>query len=40
MESPSPEEVKKIMENAGLQEVEVYRLTLGIATVHAAIKRD
>ncbi len=40
MEFPSPEEVKKIMENAGLQEVKVYRLTLGIATVHAAIKRD
>ena len=40
MESPSPEEVKKIMENAGQQEVEVYPLTLGVATVHAATKRD
>lgn len=38
-EFPSPEEVKRIMESAGLQEVEIYRLTLGIATVHAAIKR-
>ena len=35
---PSPEEVKGIMEEAGLQEVEIYRLTLGIATVHVAVK--
>ena len=35
---PSPEEVKETMEEAGLQEVEIYRLTLGIATVHVAVK--
>ena len=40
MEFPSPEEVRKIMENAGLRDVKVYPLTLGIATVHVAIKRD
>ena len=35
---PSPEEVKAVMEEAGLQKVEIYRLTLGMATVHVAIK--
>jgi demethylmenaquinone methyltransferase/2-methoxy-6-polyprenyl-1,4-benzoquinol methylase len=34
----SPDEVKKTMEEAGLKKVEIYRLTLGIATVHVAVK--
>jgi len=38
LEFPSPQEVKKIMEEAGLERVETYRLTLGTATVHAGIK--
>jgi demethylmenaquinone methyltransferase/2-methoxy-6-polyprenyl-1,4-benzoquinol methylase len=38
LEFPSPQEVKEIMEEAGLQGVETYRLTLGSATVHAGIK--
>lgn len=38
LEFPSPEEVKEIMQQAGLQKVETYRLTLGAATVHAGIK--
>lgn len=38
LEFPSPEEVKEIMHEAGLQKVETYRLTLGAATVHAGIK--
>jgi len=37
---PSPERVKEIMENAGLHEVEIRRLTLGAATVHVATKGD
>lgn len=38
LEFPSPEEVKQIMHEAGLQEVQTYRLTLGTATVHVGIK--
>jgi len=38
LEFPSPREVKKIMEAAGLQGVETYRLTFGAATVHVGIK--
>jgi len=38
LEFPSPREVKEIMEAAGLQRVETYRLTLGAATVHVGIK--
>ena len=38
LEFSSPEEVKRVMEEAGLQEVETYRLTLGTATVHAGVK--
>ena len=39
LEFPSPREVKEIMQEAGLQKVETYRLTLGAATVHAGTKR-
>lgn len=39
-EFPSLEEVQEIMQNVGLRDVETYRLTMGIATVHAGIKRD
>ena len=38
LEFASPQEVKRIMEEAGLERVETYRLTLGTATVHAGIK--
>jgi demethylmenaquinone methyltransferase/2-methoxy-6-polyprenyl-1,4-benzoquinol methylase len=36
----SPEEVKAVMEEAGLQQVEISRLSLGMATVHVAIKQS
>jgi demethylmenaquinone methyltransferase/2-methoxy-6-polyprenyl-1,4-benzoquinol methylase len=35
---PSPKDVQATMEKAGLRDVEIYRLTLGMATVHVAIK--
>jgi len=38
MVSLSPEAVKGLMEEEGLREVEIYRLTLGVATVHVGIK--
>ncbi len=38
LEFPSPTEVKRIMEKAGLKKVETYRLTLGAATVHVGTK--
>ncbi len=38
MEFPSPEEVRQIMHNAGIINVEIHRLTFGIATVHAGTK--
>jgi demethylmenaquinone methyltransferase/2-methoxy-6-polyprenyl-1,4-benzoquinol methylase len=40
LEFPSPEDVKEIMRGAGLQKVEIYRLTLGAATVHVGTKGD
>jgi len=39
-EFPSPEEVKIIMEGAGLGDVKVHRLSGGIATVHVGAKAD
>lgn len=36
---PGPEEFKKIMEEAGLQDVEYYKLTFGIAAVHTGTVR-
>ncbi len=39
LEFPPPEEVKRIMERAGLEKVETYRLSFGAATVHVGIKR-
>lgn len=39
LEFPPPEELKGIMEGAGLEKVETYRLTLGAATVHVGTKR-
>ena len=38
LEFPPPEEVKEIMQEAGLQKMKIYRLTLGAATVHTGIK--
>jgi len=38
LEFPSPEDVKEIMQKAGIQTVETYRLTLGAATVHTGTK--
>ena len=38
LEFPSPQEVTRIMEEAGLQRVETYRLILGTATVHVGVK--
>lgn len=40
LEFPSPLEVKRIMEAAGLERVETYYLTLGTATVHAGKKGE
>lgn len=37
-EFPSPEQVVRIMEEAGLERVETYRLSLGAATVQVGIK--
>lgn len=37
---PPPEEVKRIMEGAGLEKVNTYRLTLGAATVQVGIKQE
>ena len=34
-----PQEIKRLMEQAGLRQVEFFRLTFGVATVHAGIKR-
>ena len=34
----SPQEVKRIMEEAGMKDVETHSLTLGTATVHTGIK--
>ncbi len=39
LEFPSPEEIAGIMQEAGLQDVEVHRLALGAATVHVGVKR-
>jgi demethylmenaquinone methyltransferase/2-methoxy-6-polyprenyl-1,4-benzoquinol methylase len=39
LEFPPPEELKRIMEQAGLEKVETCRLTLGAATVHVGTKR-
>lgn len=33
-----PQEIKRLMEQAGLRQVEFFRLTLGVATVHAGTK--
>ena len=38
VEFASPEEVKLVMEKAGLQKVKIHRLTFGMATVHVAVK--
>lgn len=38
LEFPSPEQVVRIMEEAGLEKVETYRLTFGAATVHVGLK--
>ncbi len=38
LEFPSPEKVKEIMQQAGLQKVETHHLTLGAATVHIGTK--
>jgi len=34
----SPQEIKRLMEDAGLRQVELHRLMLGAATVHSALK--
>ena len=38
LDFPSPQGVKKVMEDAGWREVGIYRLTFGIATVQTGIK--
>ncbi|MFA5374966.1 MAG: class I SAM-dependent methyltransferase [Dehalococcoidia bacterium] len=38
LEFPSPQEVQKVMEAAGWRDVEIHRLTFGIATVQTGIK--
>lgn len=38
LEFPSPREVQKVMEDAGLRSVEIYRLTFGAATVETGVK--
>lgn len=38
LEFPSPQEVRKVMEDAGWREVEIHRLTFGTATVQTGIK--
>lgn len=40
LEFPSPQEVQKVMENAGWRRVEIYRLTFGAATVQTGIKEQ
>ena len=36
----TPEEVNEIMESAGLCNIEIHRLTLGIAAVHIATRSE
>ena len=38
LEFPSPQEVKKVMEDAGWRKVEIHRLTFGTATVQTGMK--
>ncbi|MFA5367329.1 MAG: bifunctional demethylmenaquinone methyltransferase/2-methoxy-6-polyprenyl-1,4-benzoquinol methylase UbiE [Dehalococcoidia bacterium] len=38
LEFPSPQDVRKVMEDAGWRRVEIYRLTFGAATVQTGIK--
>lgn len=38
LEFPSPEEVARMMQAAGLPRVKTYRLTFGAATVHVGVK--
>jgi len=40
LEFPSPQKIKEIMQEAGLQKIETYRLTMGTATVHVGTKGD
>ena len=40
LEFPSPQEVQKVMEDAGWRSVEIYRLTFGAATVQTGIKEQ
>ncbi len=37
---PPPEELKKIMQEAGLREVKYHTLTFGVTTVHTGIKQE
>jgi len=39
LEFPGPEEFKRVIEEAGLQDVRYYKLTLGIAAVHVGTKK-
>jgi len=39
LEFLSPEDVARVMRSAGLEQVEIHRLTLGAATVHTGIKQ-
>ena len=39
LEFPPPEQVVRVMEEAGLENVETYRLTFGVVTVHAGMKK-
>lgn len=38
LEFPSPQEVQKVMEDAGWRKVEIHRLTFGTATVQTGVK--
>ena len=38
LEFPSPQEVQKVMEDAGWRNVEIHRLTFGTATVQTGVK--
>ena len=38
LEFPSPQEVQKVMEDAGWRKVEIHRLTFGAATVQTGVK--
>jgi len=40
LDFPSPEELKKVMEEIGLREVKYYKLTFGITTVHIGTKKQ